>query len=190
MSVDKVSYFGLREHGAARVVRFRPGRDAPEGAELDLRLDLRAHSPTGFDWGYAGSGPSQLALALLADYLGDDAGALRLYQPFKSAVVAGLPRAGWTLSQQAIADALARLGQESLEIDSVEETGDSWRPLEAALGRRGCEEFMWMGSSGAVQLYKHILTRRYLRIDSRTGAFYDADHRPLNREAAVKVVLG
>ena len=41
-----------------------------DGRNLDLRLDLFNHSPTGFEWGYAGSGPAQLALALLADMLG------------------------------------------------------------------------------------------------------------------------
>jgi hypothetical protein len=30
------------------------------------------NSPTGFGWGYGGSGPAQLALALLADSLGDN----------------------------------------------------------------------------------------------------------------------
>src|SRR5262245_1194599 len=35
--------------------------------DLPARLDLRSHSPTGFEWGYGGSGPAQLALALLAD---------------------------------------------------------------------------------------------------------------------------
>ena len=107
--MNKVSYFGVREHGAARVVRFRPGQDPSAGAALNPRLDLRAHSPTGFDWGYAGSGPSQLALALLADFLGDDAGALKLYQLFKSELVGRLPHAGWTLSEQDVADTLNRL---------------------------------------------------------------------------------
>lgn len=32
---------------------------------------LRNHSPDGFEWGYAGSGPSQLALAILLDFTGD-----------------------------------------------------------------------------------------------------------------------
>ena len=38
---------------------------------LDSRRDLWNHSPTGFEWGYCGSGPAQLALALLADHLGE-----------------------------------------------------------------------------------------------------------------------
>ena len=80
-----------------------------DGGPLDPRLDLRNHSPTGFEWGYGGSGPAQLALAALADHLGDDAEALRLYQDFKFAVVAKLPHESWTLSSEDIDDALRRL---------------------------------------------------------------------------------
>ena len=65
---------------------------------LRVRLDLRNHSPTGFEWGYGGSGPAQLALALLADALGDDEQALLLYQAFKWKVIANLPEAGWQMS--------------------------------------------------------------------------------------------
>ena len=105
----KVSYFGIRENGVARVLRLRAGQDPDMGAELDPRLDLQAHSLTGFEWGYAGSGPAQLALALLADFLGDDAAALRLYQPFKRATIARLQRPCWTLSDQDLTAALGRL---------------------------------------------------------------------------------
>lgn len=61
------------------------------GEPLDLRLDLMRHSPTGFAWGYGGSGPAQLALAMLADALGDDREALRIYQRFKEVLIARLP---------------------------------------------------------------------------------------------------
>lgn len=40
-------------------------------AMLPMRNDLRNHSPTGAEWGYGGSGPAQLALAILSDALGD-----------------------------------------------------------------------------------------------------------------------
>jgi hypothetical protein len=50
---------------------------------LDPRLDLCNHSPTGFEWGYPGSGPAQLALAILADFLGADTRAIALHQEFK-----------------------------------------------------------------------------------------------------------
>ncbi len=55
---------------------------------LDPRLDLRNHSPTGFSWGYSGSGPAQLALAILSHALHCDERAEELYQDFKDAVVA------------------------------------------------------------------------------------------------------
>jgi len=70
---------------------------------LDLRLDLANHSPTGFEWGYQGSGPAQLALAILADALGDE-DALRLYQEFKRQIVSRVPRglAWWGITQDYI----------------------------------------------------------------------------------------
>ena len=77
--------------------------------ELNPRLDLRRHSPTGFDWGYAGSGPSQLALAILADHLHDDERALQLYQDFKWKVVTGFDRGAWTLTAREIDAVLAQL---------------------------------------------------------------------------------
>ena len=35
---------------------------------LELRLDPFNHSSTGLEWGYGGSGPAHLALAILADH--------------------------------------------------------------------------------------------------------------------------
>jgi rubrerythrin len=69
-----------------------------EREPLPLRNDLVNHSPGGAEWGYAGSGPAQLALALLAHALGDDALALSYYQAFKAKVVARLPPEGWQLT--------------------------------------------------------------------------------------------
>ena len=83
------------------------------GRPLDLRLDLRFHSPTGFEWGYPGSGPAQLALAILAHHLSDDEQALDLYQRFKWTVVTELPRAGWTLTGCQIDDIIARIRAEA-----------------------------------------------------------------------------
>jgi hypothetical protein len=86
---DKV-YTGIRRYdGCTVTVNLNP---------LPARLDLANHSPTGFEWGYEGSGPSQTALAILADYLGDDREALALYQEFKHRCVANLPHHAWTLT--------------------------------------------------------------------------------------------
>ena len=48
------------------------------------------HSPDGFSWGYLGSGPSQLALAVLIE-LTDAATAHKNYMEFKSDIIASLP---------------------------------------------------------------------------------------------------
>jgi hypothetical protein len=65
-----------------------------KGKTLNLEASLRVvnHSPTGFCWGYGGSGPAQLALAILMDHLGDTERALALYQDFKWKVIARLPQ--------------------------------------------------------------------------------------------------
>lgn len=70
---------------------------------LSPRRDLINHSPTGFAWGYGGSGPAQLALALLADLSGDDEYALANYQEFKWYFVAHLDGfKGWSFTVEAI----------------------------------------------------------------------------------------
>ena len=79
------SYHGWRDaDGTAHV--------NADSRPLDPRLDLSNHSPTGFEWGYGGSGPAQLALAILADALRNDRLALKLHQRFKWAVIAKLDR--------------------------------------------------------------------------------------------------
>ena len=67
---------------------------------LDPRTDLCNHSPTGFAWGYLGSGPAQLALAILAEVSNDDQTALDLHQAFKEQVIAGKPSATWSISEE------------------------------------------------------------------------------------------
>ncbi len=79
-----------------------------DGRPLAPRLDLGRHSPAGFEWTYEGAGPRQLALALLADHLGDDARAVALHEAFMRRVVADLDNA-WRLTSADIDQALKRL---------------------------------------------------------------------------------
>ena len=105
--MKKVSAGRLTPDGAVVTVNGRP---------LDPRYDLRNHSPTGYAWGYGGSGPAQLALAILADLLEDDEKAQRLYQPFKWKVIARLPQnAGWTLAGEGILAAIEEIEAERRE---------------------------------------------------------------------------
>lgn len=76
-----------------------------DGQRLPLAPSLKVfkHSPDGFNWGYSGSGPAQLALAILLDYFGNVEKAVQLYQSFKNRVIAGLPQGqGWTLTGERI----------------------------------------------------------------------------------------
>lgn len=62
-----------------------------DGELLDPTPSQRVnnHSPDGFNWGYGGSGPAQLALAIMLKLTGKADG----YQKFKWEVIAGLPPA-------------------------------------------------------------------------------------------------
>jgi hypothetical protein len=79
-----------------------------DGRPLSPRYDLKRLSATGFEWTYQGAGPAQLALAILADHLGDNVRALALYEPFMARVVAELDNS-WELSSADIDRALAEL---------------------------------------------------------------------------------
>ena len=80
-----------------------------DGRPLNPRFDLRRFSPAGFEWTYEGDGPRQLALALLADHLGDPQRALALTETFMRAVVGELDNA-WRLTSEDIDRALRDLG--------------------------------------------------------------------------------
>jgi len=81
-----VVYVGYRRRGRAIVEKhLDQERLTPEQS-----LELANHSPSGFEWGYGGSGPAQLALALLLDYTDDEEVALAHYTEFKDEVVSQL----------------------------------------------------------------------------------------------------
>ena len=50
---------------------------------LEKSLQVVDHSPTGFKWGYQGSGPAQLAATILNEITGDPEIAREYYQMFK-----------------------------------------------------------------------------------------------------------
>jgi len=60
------------------------------------------HSPDGFNWGYGGSGPADLARSILWDYLGEEPARV-LYQNFKDTFVATW-RDEWQITSQEIQD--------------------------------------------------------------------------------------
>jgi hypothetical protein len=88
-------YTGVKDTASPNVV-FRA-----DGTELTphASLKVRNHSPTGFSWGYGGSGPSQLALAILLDYAPHCKAKIeRRYQDFKREFVSRWGEA-WELTR-------------------------------------------------------------------------------------------
>lgn len=65
------------------------------------------HSPDGFNYGYGGSGPAQLALAILLDYLPTKEQAIQLYQRFKFGFLASVSQSeSLTITSNQIEDFL------------------------------------------------------------------------------------
>lgn len=70
------------------------------------------HSPDGFEWGYSGSGPSQLAYAILRFltkkwHLSDVEGqalVIERYAKFKEDFIAKLPKDEWKIELQDVLD--------------------------------------------------------------------------------------
>lgn len=74
---------------------------------------IERHSPDGFEWGYGGSGPADLALSILAD-LYDMETANEYYQEFKFQFIASLKRNEWEISEREIADWLEKVRASSI----------------------------------------------------------------------------
>ena len=79
-----------------------------DGKPLDQRLDIQKFTPNGFEWSYEGPEPRQLALAILAEHLGDDTKAKALVEPFMTAVVANFGN-DWEMSSADIDAALTAI---------------------------------------------------------------------------------
>jgi len=116
-------YEGRRVGGVASVTVDR--------LAIDPCTDIKSHSPSGLEWGYGGSGPAQLALAIVADHLEIKKAAcscaysrsvklydvhhevecelgrrlevlFRNYQRFKELFVSRFDQKGWTLNENEV----------------------------------------------------------------------------------------
>ncbi len=71
-------------------------------------LQVVNHSPDGFSWGYRGSGPAQLALALLIDVGVESNRAIRLHHDYMRDVVAAWDiESEWEVTTQEICQWIA-----------------------------------------------------------------------------------
>lgn len=97
--MDTLEYVGTRAGVRLRVI-VRLRHNMHSSTKLGPLRHYERHSPDGFNWGYAGSGPADLARSMLIDYFvrrnrmsEERAGrqAERLYQRFKFDVIAKHP---------------------------------------------------------------------------------------------------
>lgn len=86
-------------------VRVNDGPAQPFAA----RFDLRSHSLDDFEWGYSGSGPAQLALALAADVLVDDERVQDIYQDLQFKLGGRLAKDTWSPGEEEIRAVLEQL---------------------------------------------------------------------------------
>ena len=95
-------YLGMRDPKGEAVVKLNGQPFDPSRSQR-----VRNHSPSGFEWSYGGSGPAQLALAILLEEVDEDS-ALNLYQDFKWVVIASL-EGEWMMDSNSIQSALESL---------------------------------------------------------------------------------
>jgi len=101
ISEDTPTVVGWREHEQAIVYVYQGGKRT----QLNTRHDLRNHSPAGPNWGYAGSGPAQLALGLSCLVLPDKQ-ALAVYQHVKRRLVAAIKGNVWRITFDDLREAI------------------------------------------------------------------------------------
>jgi hypothetical protein len=77
---------------------------------LATHEEIKRFNATGFEWSYEGAGPRQLALAILAEHLGDPAKAIALSEGFMQAAVANFDNE-WEMTSADIDEVLASLGR-------------------------------------------------------------------------------
>ena len=79
-----------------------------DGKRLDEHYGVKRFTTWGFEWTYEGASPQQLALAILADHLGDGERAIRLSGDFMKTVVANLDN-DWTLTSGEVERAIKEI---------------------------------------------------------------------------------
>ncbi len=95
-----------------------------DGEPLRMCSNLSGNATTAFDWGYVGTG--QLSLALLSDFFGSDQKAKAMSEVFEEKVIAKLPLNSWTMTEYALATALAPLvGVDGVRADDDDDEADA-----------------------------------------------------------------
>ena len=89
------------------------------GVALAQRTDLRQYSSNGFEWGYEGSGPQQLALAILTDHFADHNQALAKHKVFMEVVIAVMRDDEWILTSNQIEGSFSQVVQVNMTLETL-----------------------------------------------------------------------
>lgn len=103
-----VLFAGERRKGVVSVTMVVDGVPRP----LPFHLSVSNHSPMGFQWGYEGSGPRQLALAMCVELVGP-VRALDVYMGVEDRLLVGLRKDRWTIDGFAVMEAIEEAAAES-----------------------------------------------------------------------------
>lgn len=79
-----------------------------DGEPLSVHTQVKKFTDYGFEWSYEGESPQQLALAILADFTGDEEDAVRLSESYMKQVIANLDN-DWVLTAKEINAALNKI---------------------------------------------------------------------------------
>ena len=101
--MSRKTFVGVRDGGDRRVYVLNDLNGVTQMYRFDATCSLGIwdHSPDGFNWGYGGSAPKQLALALLLEVTGCSDCATEYGAQFKEQIVAKLED-DWALERDAI----------------------------------------------------------------------------------------
>ena len=106
------TYRGIRRRNQTKVIVEDSREEEEAFVELPQYLDIVNHSPSGFEWGYEGSGPAQLSFALLYDVTKDKEFSLHNYQNYKIDVISRLDETDWMLSAKEVEYWIEHLGRQ------------------------------------------------------------------------------
>ncbi len=92
----------------------------PDGCSVTADgVPLASDSAGDFEWGYEGSGPRKLALAILADHFGDSSRALTHHKVFMEVVLAELQNDEWTLTSGQIDSSFSQVVQVPMDLETL-----------------------------------------------------------------------